>query len=247
MSKDWEKYQRKVADLFNTFGCQAETNAKVQGARGKHRIDVLVSFSNYGYKNTWVCECKFWSSSIPKEKVLALQAIIQDIGADKGLLFSESGFQAGAVSCAMNTNIILTSCDELEKNLKSYLVGSIIVKKLSEIVILKDRLFDLSYTKTIKYETDGNSRSGSFSTSSPPGHGKIYTTIAMLEETLKKAWNNGYPVTIYDYDSMCNKKIIAADISELVSYTEKLVKRAEEYIETYRDFKKEIAKRENNA
>jgi hypothetical protein len=35
--------------------------------------------------------------------------IVNDIGADRGLIFCESGFQAGAVRVASNTNVTLTS------------------------------------------------------------------------------------------------------------------------------------------
>jgi len=62
---------------------------------------------------TWVIECKFWNTAIPKEKVLALAQIASDVGADRAFLLSESGFQAGAIRVSQNTNITLTSLQEL--------------------------------------------------------------------------------------------------------------------------------------
>jgi hypothetical protein len=58
-------------------------------------------------------ECKAWQSNVPKEKVAALSAILQDIGADRGFLLSEKGFQSGALRMAEKSNITLTSLADL--------------------------------------------------------------------------------------------------------------------------------------
>jgi hypothetical protein len=47
--------------------------------------------------------------------VLTFKGIIEDTGADRGLLFSESGFQAGAIQAAQSTNITLTSLAGFEQ------------------------------------------------------------------------------------------------------------------------------------
>lgn len=52
---------------------------------------------------------------MPKEKVLALQAIASDVGSDRAFLLSESGFQAGAIRCTQFTNITLTSLNDLRE------------------------------------------------------------------------------------------------------------------------------------
>ncbi|WP_431605167.1 restriction endonuclease [Acinetobacter johnsonii] len=41
-------------------------------------------------------ECKNWKTNIPKEKVLALRSIVEDIGAHRGFIVSNKGFQSGA-------------------------------------------------------------------------------------------------------------------------------------------------------
>ena len=46
---------------------------------------------------------------------------MQDIGADRGWLLSEKGFQAGAISCAEKTNITLTSLECLRKEDTEYI------------------------------------------------------------------------------------------------------------------------------
>ena len=110
----WQEYQTKVADFFIAIGAKAQANVKVHGARGSHDVDVLVEITQFGIPIKWIIECKLWKSSIPKEKVLALQQITQDVGADRGILMSETGFQAGAIKCANQSNITLTSLDDLK-------------------------------------------------------------------------------------------------------------------------------------
>jgi hypothetical protein len=79
---DWKEYQEEVALFLRSIGATAETNAAVNGVRGTHMADVLVSLKHFGVNVTWVVECKLWKISVPKEKILTLQQIVQDIGAD---------------------------------------------------------------------------------------------------------------------------------------------------------------------
>jgi Restriction endonuclease len=95
------------------MGLTASTEAEVQGARAAHRVDVLVSFDLLGLVITWIVECKLWRTTVSKEKVVALYQIAQDVGADRAFLFSENGFQPGAVAAARRTNISLTNLADL--------------------------------------------------------------------------------------------------------------------------------------
>ena len=61
-------------------------------------------------------ECKLWKTRVPKEKVLALRSIVDEVGADRGFLLSESDFQSGAVTQARFTNITLTNLEDLRAN-----------------------------------------------------------------------------------------------------------------------------------
>ncbi len=116
---NWKEYQNKVASIFNSMGSTTTIEKKVKGVRGIHEIDVYVELEKFGIKMIWICECKYWNSAIPKEKVLALYEIAKDVGADKAFLFSESGFQSGAVRATNNTNIILSSTDEINEIIKN--------------------------------------------------------------------------------------------------------------------------------
>lgn len=112
---DWNDYQERVAQFFRVLGLEAATNVRLSGARGVHDIDVVVRSTHGGMDLLWLVECKLWKRRVSKLHVLGLQGIIEDIGADRGLILSESGFQSGARSAAMNSNLTLTSVEELSE------------------------------------------------------------------------------------------------------------------------------------
>ena len=113
---NWRRYQEETAEFFRSLGCEADVEAKVLGARAEHRIDVWVRFNKFGIETKWVIECKYWNSSVTKEKVLALQRVVEDVGADRGILVSTAKYQRGAVRVAEKTNITLTNLDELKES-----------------------------------------------------------------------------------------------------------------------------------
>ncbi len=85
----------------------------VQGARGKHKVDVKVTFDKHGIECFWIVECKYWNTPVTKEKIMALRSIVEDCGADRGVIVSKKGFQSGAVRASTKTNITLTSIETL--------------------------------------------------------------------------------------------------------------------------------------
>ena len=104
---NWRDYQEAVAKAFRKLGCSAEVNKTVTGARGSHDIDVFVTFDKFGHECRWIIECKLWSWPVDKSVVQTLQSIVQNTGADRGVIFCENGFQSGAHTAAQNTNVLL--------------------------------------------------------------------------------------------------------------------------------------------
>jgi hypothetical protein len=109
----WRDYQERAADIFRAHGLDANVEERVIGARGQHDVDVVVRTSRAGIEQLWVVECKWWRRSVSKLHVAALASVVQDVGADRGILLSETGFQAGAIRLASLSNITLTSLAEL--------------------------------------------------------------------------------------------------------------------------------------
>ena len=73
-----------------------------------------IRFNRFGIGAKWVVDCKFWRRPVTKENVLALTSVVDDVGADRGILVSQKGFQARAVRAAEHTNVTLTSLEELK-------------------------------------------------------------------------------------------------------------------------------------
>ena len=95
--KAWQQYQEEVASYFRSLGLDATTDVTITGVRTSHDVDVLVKSRHVGFDITWIVECKHWASPVSKLHVMALREIVADIGADRGILLSESGFQSGAI------------------------------------------------------------------------------------------------------------------------------------------------------
>ena len=94
--KRWEQYQHQAAELLRELGFSADVNASLTEPNGTvHAIDVVARRTVAGVKLLWIVECKFWNRRVPMEKVAALKAIVDAVGADRGLVMSESGFQSG--------------------------------------------------------------------------------------------------------------------------------------------------------
>ena len=113
--KAWKKYQEDAAAYFRSLGLDASTDETIEGVRTTHDIDVLVKSHHVGFDITWIVECKYWKTPVTKLHVLALREIVTDVGADRGILLSESGFQSGAEEAANLTNVQLTSLDEMRE------------------------------------------------------------------------------------------------------------------------------------
>jgi hypothetical protein len=117
LMKQWEQYEHQAAGLLGELGFSAEVNASLTEANGAvHAIDVVARRTVASVDLLWIVECKCWNKPVPIEKVLALRALVGDLGADRGLLMSESGFQSGAIRTASQKNITLTSLDDLRAN-----------------------------------------------------------------------------------------------------------------------------------
>src|ERR1017187_7591686 len=109
MSSHWREYQEQAASFFRGLGLTARVEHTLEGARGVHVVDVYAFGKFHGVSFKWIVQCKDWKSNVPKEVVLAFSAVVQDVGADRGFVLSEIGFQSGALRVAQKTNVTLTS------------------------------------------------------------------------------------------------------------------------------------------
>lgn len=111
---DWSEYQERTVEFFRSLGLDAQTNVNIEGVRTSHKVDVAIRIHHVGFDVLWLVECKHWNTRISKLHILALREIVHDVGADRGLLIAERGFQKGALEAARLTNVRATSLAELE-------------------------------------------------------------------------------------------------------------------------------------
>jgi hypothetical protein len=130
---NWKDYQEEAAEFFRSLGLDANTDVTIRGVRTKHDVDVLVKSHNYGFDVTWIVECKHWKERVSKLHVLALREIVTDVGADRGILLSETGFQSGAVEAANLTNVQVTSLADLNVTAREQ-ITAVRLRELSERV-----------------------------------------------------------------------------------------------------------------
>ncbi|WP_452225734.1 restriction endonuclease [Lacinutrix cladophorae] len=224
---NWYEYQEFVADVFRNIGAEVETNYKAVGARGEHDLDVWIKLDKLGIEMTWICECKYWKDSIPKEKVLTLYEITKDLGVDRGFLFSESGFQSGAIRCTKNTNITLTSVDEIKDLIKQELEEAKLINFLKRIETIKN------IVKKSWIDDLGNPIANNNS-----NFDKCLTidgTLMFTSLQIQKAINNNYPISLTRYsmeNSHCKNidelnKTLSEELDNIENVVEEIRKQTE--------------------
>lgn len=147
-SSNWYNFQEEICAYFKSIGTDAKTNQTIQGVRTRHDIDVFVKTKFLGEDMVWIIEAKDWQTNIPKEKVLALRTIVDDIGADRGFIISQKGFQSGAYEASQNTNIKLKTFQELKQTTNEMIEDKILKSYKSRVTLLSKKYW--SHTKDIR-------------------------------------------------------------------------------------------------
>lgn len=101
-------YELLVKGIFDAAGgqlveYQSEHLSPLVGADGEYIIDVAATFSALGAKFLVLVECKHQGRKVERQDVQILHSKLQSLAAQKGVLFSVSGFQSGAVEYAAAT------------------------------------------------------------------------------------------------------------------------------------------------
>src|SRR4051812_13753237 len=105
--KDWQDLQNQAAQILTECGLTAEVEKAVKLARGDVNVDVYGLDTNQTPKTVCLCECKNWSTAVPKDVVHGFRTVMGDFGANLGYVISSGGFQKGAPEAAEFTNIKL--------------------------------------------------------------------------------------------------------------------------------------------
>lgn len=107
LPKNWKDLQQKVAEIFQDIGFRTELEIGIKTARETVNVDVFSIDESQSPNIVYLCECKHWEKRVPRTIVHAFRTVVQDFGANLGIIVSKEGFQKGAYEAAKNTNIKL--------------------------------------------------------------------------------------------------------------------------------------------
>lgn len=151
MTIEWKEYQEEAASFFRSLGLDASTDVTVEGVRTTHDIDVLVKSHHVGFEITWLVECKHWKTRVSKLHVLALREIVADVGADRGIILSETGFQSGAIEAARLTNVQVTSLAEVSDTSRNDIYSMRLRELYDRIEGCNDRYWNIPKDQRIEH------------------------------------------------------------------------------------------------
>lgn len=224
--KLWQKYQEDAASYFRSLGLDVSTDVTVYGVRTSHDIDVLVKSYYAGFDITWIIECKYWKTPVNKLHVLALREIVADIGADRGILLSEAGFQSGAREAANLTNVQITSISELRALANRSIYAMRLRELFDRVGICKDRYWKISKAERIKFGLRAGV--GEF------GHSGD-RIVDMCTDLLTRAFRESYPFqseTVEAYRLFGKDKYFESP-REIVDLVEKIVSELEAKLDDF--------------
>ncbi|MDX3579361.1 MULTISPECIES: restriction endonuclease [Streptomyces] len=224
---EWQEYQQEVSSFLSELGFNTRIDETIEGARGRHDIDVVARLSIAGVDILWLVECKAWQRRIPKERILTLQGIVDDIGADRGLVFSESGFQAGAIRATQNTNITLTSLEDFRLNFQDEVSAT-------KAKVLDERIARLMKAYEAVWDLADPERQAAFSRySGPPGfdfleggpHAMTGVTshLSMMRQSLENARFDRWPVAYFPLDLIDGESFDVTDWEGLLFVAEQSI------------------------
>ena len=221
---DWKEYQEKVADLFKNLGCSVAIEHIVNGVRSNHKVDVFVEFTSFGIPQIWVVECKLWKKAITKEKIHALRDIVSQIGANRGILVSESGFQPGAYDAANLTNIMLTNLEKLHELSKEDLLSQVLLELEQRADKISSEI--VSQTYITEQCSDGSYRSYPNREFNINITGGVFAELAALSAGFKNVRFKRFPaVTGFEDDGWT--PILASSLDEFIESAAEIVSRSE--------------------
>lgn len=211
MSNDWFTFQEEICTYFNSIGANSETNIKLNGIRTSHDIDILVKTKFLGHNLTWLVEAKKWQRKISKFQVLGLRTIVDDIGADKGFIISEKGFQRGAIEASKNTNIKLLTFEELKLQTKEFIEDEILKTYRHRLEILETRYWSHSKLMRKKYGLRGEP--GDFPTNFS-GHSLLLIARSAIDEAV----DHVYPINLDTFSKEKRGDLVANNFQQVINW-----------------------------
>src|SRR6266404_5861273 len=112
----WRIFERVIAGIqkLTDFGATVIHNDRIKGlaTRRMRQIDVSVRFKQAQSEYLLIVECKLSKRKVSVDKVEAFITNMPDVGADRALMVTNTGYQTGAVEAARAHNIDLRTLTE---------------------------------------------------------------------------------------------------------------------------------------
>ena len=191
----WRDYQDEAAAFFSSLGLDAQTDVRVDGVRTHHDINVVVRSHHAGFDVLWLVECKHWQTRVSKLHVLALREIVSDVGADRGILLSEAGFQSGAIEAATLTNVRPTSLAALQHTASADIFAMRLRELYDRTQTCKAQYWDMSKGERIRLGLRPDVGVDGYSGA---------RVIESAEELMSKAFRGVYPIECDDLGTVIN-------------------------------------------
>ncbi len=119
-------FEQRLARLFEQRGYEVVHNAWLTGRSGaRHQVDVLVRYVAPLHTTLVIVEAKAYQSGVDKDRIMKLIQIVDDVGADRGIIVTTSHFTADAVKTAEGRAIDLWDRAKLQRLLGEMEITSV--------------------------------------------------------------------------------------------------------------------------
>lgn len=112
--KSWVERSCNDSDPCSGFkSFQVTHREHLKGRSGEYEIDVVVRLEVFlGAEVEVLIECKRYKNPVKRDMVMILNQKLQEMGAHKGIIFSTSDFQKGAIEFGAEHGIALVTVQE---------------------------------------------------------------------------------------------------------------------------------------
>lgn len=108
--------EQRLVQLFAARGYEVAHDVRMLGRSGaEHQIDLLARFACPLHTSAVVVEAKSYEGAIDKDRIMKLIQIVDDVGADRGIIITTSRFTPDAIKTAERRNVELWDRDRLGK------------------------------------------------------------------------------------------------------------------------------------
>lgn len=104
---DWKEFELFVQKMYQEDSeLEVKHDVTLKGKSGaKRQIDVLIIQKNKFHKYITLVECKRWKKKVSRAIVDIVASNVEDLNANKGVIFTTSGYEEGAKEYAQYKNI----------------------------------------------------------------------------------------------------------------------------------------------